>query len=122
MTSWQWKSQATRGKKFCGTIAHGCTASNKDNLTTAIPARQSRNRNSEYLPQRRKGRKVRRLRVKIIYKSFCPFPVTLAAWREKFPTRLFARGAQILNYSNTKACPVFIRRGHSTTKGTSITK
>jgi len=42
------------------------------------PARQSRNRNSEYLPQRRKGRKVRRLRVKIIYKSFCPFPIP---WR-----------------------------------------
>ena len=29
-------------------------------------ARQSRNQSSEYLPQRRKGRKGRRLRVKII--------------------------------------------------------
>ena len=67
--------------------------------------------NSEYLPQRRKGRKVRRLRVKIIYKSFCPFPHKLGAfapWREEFPTpstfdaRLFAQAAQIFNYSNTK--------------------
>ena len=67
--------------------------------------RLSRNRNSEYLPQRRKGRKVRRLRVKIIYKSFCPFPITLAPLREEFPTpstfdaRLFAQAAQIFNYS-----------------------
>src|SRR5438105_10393440 len=78
-------------------------------LTTKDPARQSRNRNSEYLPQRRKGRKVRRLGVKIIYKSFCPFPINLgafAAWREKFPTRIFARAAQILNYSNTKSTKV----------------
>src|SRR5258705_8270875 len=50
-------------------------------FTTKSPVRLSRNRNSEYLPQRRKGRKVRRLRVKIIYKSFCPFPVTLAPLR-----------------------------------------
>jgi hypothetical protein len=79
-------------------------------LTTKIPVRLSRNRNSEYLPQRRKGRKVRRLRVKIIYKSFCP-PRNLGAfapWREEFPTpstfdaRLFAQAAQIFNYSNTK--------------------
>src|SRR5882672_4236874 len=102
MTSWQWKSQATRGRKYCGTIARACTASNKDNLTTAIPARQSRNRNSECLPQRRKGRKVRRLRVKIIYKSFRPFPITFAPWREEFLTRLFAQAAEILNYSYTK--------------------
>jgi outer membrane protein, multidrug efflux system len=73
--------------------------------------RLSRNRNSEYLPQRRKDRKVRRLRVKIIYKSFCP-PRNLGAfapWREEFPTpstfdaRLLAQAAQIFNYSNTKA-------------------
>src|SRR5258705_6907159 len=50
-------------------------------LTTKDPARQSRNRNSEYLPQRRKWRKVRRLRVKIIHKSLCPFPITLAPLR-----------------------------------------
>ena len=75
------------------------------------PSAVSRNRNSEYLPQRRKGRNVRRLRVKIIYKSFCPFPINLGAfapWREEFPTpstfdaRLFAQAAQIFNYSNTK--------------------
>jgi hypothetical protein len=50
--------------------------------------------------------------VKIIYKSFYPFPITLGAfapWREEFPTpstfdaRLFAQAAQIFNYSNTKS-------------------
>src|SRR6476620_11934866 len=84
--------------------------------TTKIPVRLSRNRNSEYLPQRRKGRKVRRLRVKIIYKSFCPFTITLAPWREEFPTpstfdaRLFAQAAQIFNYSNTKDTRIWISR------------
>jgi hypothetical protein len=80
------------------------------------PVRLSRNRNSEYLPQRRKGRKVQRLRVKIIYKSFCPFPITLAPWREEFSTpstfdaRLFAQAAQIFNYSNTKDTRIWISR------------
>ena len=47
--------------------------------------------------------------MKIIYKSFCPFPITFAPWREEFPTpstfdaRLFAQAAQIFNYSNTKS-------------------
>ena len=50
--------------------------------------------------------------MKIIYKSFCPFPNKLGAfapWREEFPTpstfdaRLFAQAAQIFNYSNTKS-------------------
>src|SRR4029077_9396477 len=97
--SWRAKAGAGAGRR----------GKKKFELTTKIPVRLSRNRNSEYLPQRRKGRKVRRLRVKIIYKSFCPFPVTLAAWREEFPTpstfdaRLFAQAAQIFNYSNTKA-------------------
>src|SRR5258705_2888875 len=81
------------------------------NITTKHLARLSRNRNSEYLPQRRKGRKVRRLRVKIIYKSFCPFPITLAPLRlggrnsrlrVLSMARLFAQAAQIFNYSNTK--------------------
>src|SRR5437773_1997717 len=58
-------------------------------VTTKHPVRLSRNRNSEYLPQRRKGRKVRRLRVKIIYKSFCPFPITLA------PLRLGGRNSRL---------------------------
>src|SRR5258705_8216937 len=58
-------------------------------FTTKAPVRLSRNRNSEYLPQRRKGRKVRRLRVKIIYKSFCPFPITLA------PLRLGGRNSRL---------------------------
>ena len=49
--------------------------------------------------------------MKIIYKSFCPFPHNLGAfapWREEFPTpstfdaRLFAHAAQIFNYSNTQ--------------------
>ena len=79
-------------------------------FTAKIPARQSRNRNSEYLLERRKGRKVRRLKVKIIYKSFCPFPITLAPLRlggrnsrlRVLSTRLFAQAAQILNYSNAK--------------------
>ena len=50
--------------------------------------------------------------MKIIYKSFCPFPITLAPWREEFPTpstfdaRLFAQAAQIFNYSNTKITKV----------------
>src|SRR6266545_2237145 len=44
---------------------------------------------SDYLAQRRKGRKVRRLRVKIICKSFHLSPSKLgdfAPWREEFPT------------------------------------
>src|SRR6476659_4011501 len=64
------------------------------------PARQSRNRNSEYLPQRRKGRKVRRLRVKIIYQSFCPFPVTLA------PLRLGGRNSRL----RVLSMPDYLRR------------
>jgi len=32
-------------------------------ITTKCPARQSRNQSSEYLPQRREGRKGRRIRV-----------------------------------------------------------
>ena len=51
------------------------------------------------------------IEVKIIYKSFCPFPITwrLCALAEEFPTpstfdaRLFAQAAQIFNYSNTKS-------------------
>ena len=62
--------------------------------------RLSRNRNSEYLPQRRKGRKVRRLRVKIIYKSFCPFPMTLA------PLRLGGRNSRL----RVLSMPDYLRR------------
>jgi len=48
--------------------------------------------------------------VKIIYKSFCPFPITLALCAlaggiptpSTFDARLFAQAAQIFNYSNTK--------------------
>src|SRR6476620_10347463 len=68
--------------------------------TTKIPVRLSRNRNSEYLPQRRKGRKVRRLRVKIIYKSFCPFPITLA------PLRLGGRNSRL----RVLSMPDYLRR------------
>ena len=63
-------------------------------------ARQSRNRNSEYLPQRRKGGKVRRLRVKIIYKSCCPFPITLA------PLRLGGRNSRL----RVLSMPDYLRR------------
>ena len=62
--------------------------------------RLSRNRSSEYLPQRRKGRKVRRLRVKIIYKSFCPFPITLA------PLRLGGRNSRL----RVLSMPDYLRR------------
>ena len=62
--------------------------------------RLSRNRNSEYLPQRRKGRKVRRLRVKIIYKSFCPFPISLA------PLRLGGRNSRL----RVLSMPDYLRR------------
>jgi len=51
-----------------------------------LPA-NSRNRNSEYLPQRRKGRKGRRKNVKIIRKKYLYFPFELGAfapWREKY--------------------------------------
>ena len=68
--------------------------------TTKAPVRLSRNRNSEYLPQRRKGRKVRRLRVKIIYKSFCPFPITLA------PLRLGGRNSRL----RVLSMPDYLRR------------
>src|SRR6266513_4420052 len=69
-------------------------------LTKKDPVRRSRNRNSEYLPQRRKGRKVRRLRVKIIYKSFCPFPTTLA------PLRLGGRNSRL----RVLSIPDYLRR------------
>jgi len=42
---------------------------------TLIPAQQSRNQNSEYLPQRRKGRKEIKL----------PDLAFLASWREQIP-------------------------------------
>src|ERR1700752_1962451 len=58
-------------------------------VTTKVTVRLSRNRNSEHLPQRRKGCKVRRLRLKIIYKSFCPFPISLA------PLRLGGRNSRL---------------------------
>ena len=57
--------------------------------------------------------------MKIIYKSFCPFPISLGAfapWREEFPTpstfdaRLFAQAAQIFNYSNTKSTKVNLNK------------
>ena len=52
--------------------------------------------------------------MKIIYKSFCPFPVTLAPLRlggrnsrlRVLDARLFAQAAQIFNYSNTKITKV----------------
>src|SRR5580765_5301827 len=50
-------------------------------LTTKNPARQSDNPISEYLPQRRKGCKGRRLRMKIIPASFYLSPLNLATLR-----------------------------------------
>ena len=47
----------------------------KDTLTTKILARQSRNQDSEYLAQRRKGRKEIKL----------PDLAFLASWREQNP-------------------------------------
>src|SRR6266478_6140019 len=76
------------------------TMQDNSNLTTKFPARQSGNRNSEYLAQRRKGRKVRRLREKIIHKSFCPFPITLA------PLRLGGRNSRL----RVLSIPDYLRR------------
>jgi len=63
-------------------------------------------RNSEYLPQRRKGRKSSEIEGEIIIRVFYHFPITFgafAAWREKFPRPDYLRGARkFLNYSNTK--------------------
>jgi len=50
-------------------------------FTTKIPARLSRNRISDYLPQRRQGRKGRRKHVKIFRKNICLFPPNLASLR-----------------------------------------
>ncbi len=60
----------------------------KGNITTKGPARQGRNRNSEYLAQRRQGRKGRRITVnnfsKIIHLS-PPNLAYFAPWRESIP-------------------------------------
>src|SRR3970040_1973862 len=45
------------------------------------PPANNRNRNSEYLPQRRQGRKGRRKHVKIFRKSIFLFPPNLASLR-----------------------------------------
>src|SRR3990170_2455688 len=45
------------------------------------PPANNRNRNSEYLPQRRQGRKGRRKHVKIFRKNICLFPPNLASLR-----------------------------------------
>jgi hypothetical protein len=58
---------------------------------TENPARLRRNEISEYLPQRRKGGEVRRLRVKLICKRFSLFPITLAPLREKYPIPIVFR-------------------------------
>src|SRR6478672_2950767 len=83
-------------------------------VTTKVTVRLSRNRNSEHLPQRRKECKVRRLRVKIIYKRFCPFPVTLA------PLRIGGRNSRLrvlsmLDYLRRprKFLTIVIRRARS---------
>jgi hypothetical protein len=57
-------------------------------FTTKDLARQSRNQMSEYLSQRRKGRKGRRKNVKIIRKNiyFSSFELgDVAPWREEYP-------------------------------------
>ena len=110
-------STSTRKTMELGNVIARLEALVNHLVTTKVTVRLSRNRNSEYLPQRRKGCKVRRLRVKIIYKRFCPFPVTLAPLRlggrnsrlrVLSMARLFAQAAQIFNYSNTKASDILI--------------
>jgi hypothetical protein len=58
--------------KLQGVGIHG--AKQTENFTTKVLARWSRNQNSEYLPQRRKGRKEINL----------PDLAFLASWREQF--------------------------------------
>src|SRR4051794_10137839 len=82
-------STSTRKTMELGNVIARLEALVNHLVTTKDPVRQSRKRNSEYLPQRRKGRKVRRLRVKIIYNSFCPFPISLA------PLRLGGRNSRL---------------------------
>ena len=107
-----------------GSDSLGQSPIGKLNLTAKCPARQSRNRNSEYLPQRRQGRKGRKITVKKFSKIIHLFPPNLAcfaplrlnsghAWRESIPrvrvfqvTGKFERAAQILQYSSTKSTKV----------------
>ena len=83
----------------------------RKDVSTKNPVRQSGNK-LEYLPQRRKGRKVRRLRVKIIPTSFYLSPLNLATLRlggKNFRLRVLsasrslAQAMQIVTCSNTKA-------------------
>jgi ribosomal protein S4 len=56
--------------------------------TTKDPARRSRSQISEYLPQRRKARKVRRFKGENDLRTFIAFLRNLGAfapWREKYP-------------------------------------
>jgi hypothetical protein len=55
--------------------------SHKTRLTTKIRMQRNRNAISEYFPQRRKGRKVRRLGMVINRKSFFHVPLNLATLR-----------------------------------------
>ena len=80
----------------------------KKNLTAKNLARRSRNRNSDYLAQRRKGRKGRKITVKQFFKIIHIFPLNLAcfaAWRESIPvfeysdSRKFARAVQTFKHS-----------------------
>jgi hypothetical protein len=76
-------------------------------------ARQSRNQISEYLAQRRKGRKVRSLGLKFIRKGAIVLPLNLATLRlgeKSSESELFAQATQILNYSRARSRPVTFRR------------
>jgi hypothetical protein len=78
------------------------TAAPEPTKTATFPARRRRNQISEYLPQRRKGR---RLQVRIIGKIFSSFRSKLgdfAPWRVRSVSRSFAQAMQILTFSNTK--------------------
>jgi hypothetical protein len=87
-------------------------------LTTKNLAQQSRNRNSDYLPQRRKGRKGRKNNGEKFSKIIHLLPPNLACfapWRESIPrvrvfqiTGEFAQAAQTSSYSNTKGSNTFI--------------
>src|SRR5206468_7899528 len=65
-----------------GVNHEGLEAHRGRDLTAKDPARRSRNQNSEYLPQRRKGRKEIKL----------PDLAFLASWREQIPLFWIATG------------------------------
>jgi len=89
----------------------------KDFLTTEVAkdlARHSRNRNSDYLAQRRKGRKDRKITLKKFFKIIHIVPLNLAcfaAWRESIPVFEYSRYQKVCaSRASFQACSTKIRR------------